>query len=249
MSETRKKISIPSNDYKHTYGLSYGSIGTPYYETLSNIKALLVDGVKVSEHIGDDVVELTIENFDKDNTGSEEEEVPVVTVSTVNLSLNSSTLMEGETTSTVVTVLPQEAEDKTVVYTSESNSIAIVAQDGTVTAVKGGQTNIVATSVNGKVGKAQITVNARPVEVASVTLTVTNANLTEGETATVSSDVQPSEAINKEVTYTIENDSIATIGQDGTVTAVAEGTVNIIGRTSNGTEGTVSITVSPTVPV
>ena len=242
MLEQRKKVSIPSNDYKHVYGLSYGSIGTPYYETHENIKALLVDGVKVIEHIGEKQVPLTLENYDKDN--SQEESGPVE-VTTINLTLSKQTLLEGETTTASVEVLPSNATDKSVTYSTESQTIATVEQNGTVTAKGKGTTNIVATAKNKVVGKASITVNARPVEVATVTLTLTEDTITEGGTTTVTADVQPAEAVNKEVTYSSENDLVATVEQNGTVTAVGQGSTNIVGRTTNGTEGKVLITVNP----
>ena len=243
MSEKRKKVSIPSNDYKHVYGLSYGSIGTPYYETHENIRALLVDGVKVTEHIGQKQVPLTLENYDKDNSQGAVESP--VEVTAVNLTLLKQTLLEGETTTASVEVLPSNATDKSVTYSSESQSVATVEPNGTVTAKGQGSTNIVATAKNKVVGKAAITVNPRPVQVATVTLTLTENTIVEGATTTVSADVQPVEAVNKEVTYSSENDLVATVEQNGTVTAKGQGSTNIVGRTSNGVEGKVLITVNP----
>lgn len=157
MSEKRKKISIPSNDYKHVYGLSYGSIGVPYYETEENIKALLLDGVKVVEHLKDKQVALTLENYNKDNSLAEA--IPPVVVATVTLSLTSPTIKQGETTTVSADVQPAEATDKAVTYSTENHLVATVEQNGTVTAVGEGTTNIVGRTSNGKEGKVEITVN------------------------------------------------------------------------------------------
>lgn len=163
MTEKRKKISIPSSDYKLVYGLSYGKIDAPFYETEENIKLLLLDGVKVNEHIKEKVVALTLENYNKDNSlvtvvPQDPPPVPEVTVQSVTLSLDAPSIKQGETTQVTADIQPVEAKDKTVTYSSENDLVARVEQNGTVTAVGEGSTNIVGTTSNGKEGKVEITV-------------------------------------------------------------------------------------------
>ena len=235
MTEKRKKISIPSNDYKHLYGLSYGSIGAPYYETIENIKALLMDGVKVNEHISDGIVPLTLENFDKDNEPIE--------VAKVVLSVEHQQIEAKETTKVTAVVTPAEAINKTVTYRSEQTQFATIdPSTGVVTGVAEGTATIVGSTANGV--KGQIQVNVTKIPVTGLTVTLTQSTLNQAETTEVSATVQPSNADDAEVTYTSENDLVATVSGT-TVTAVGEGTTNIVGRTSNGTEGKASITVNP----
>lgn len=68
-----------------------------------------------------------------------------VAVQSISLDKNEIELEEGSSTVLVATVLPDNAVDKTVVWSSDDPSIATVS-DGTVTAVKVGETKIKATS-------------------------------------------------------------------------------------------------------
>jgi formylglycine-generating enzyme required for sulfatase activity len=69
--------------------------------------------------------------------------------------------------------------------------------------------------------------------VTSVTLSQTKATLTVGESITLTATVSPEEAINKNVSWTTNNEKVATV-KDGLVTAKAEGTVTITVTTEDG---------------
>lgn len=67
----------------------------------------------------------------------------------------------GTQQKTTVTVLPENANDKSYGFLTENDKVATVSGDGTITAVGAGTTNIVVkTSDGGKEGKVLITVNA-----------------------------------------------------------------------------------------
>ena len=68
-------------------------------------------------------------------------------------------LAPGET-QTLVATAPESADDKTITYTSNNEEIAIVDEDGTVTAVSAGSTTITATSAAGDSATAYVTVTA-----------------------------------------------------------------------------------------
>ena len=240
MTEKRKKISIPSNDYKHLYGLSYGSIGAPYYETIENIKALLMDGVKVNEHISDGIVPLTLENFDKDNEPIE--------VAKVVLSVEHQQIEAKETTKVTAVVTPAEAINKTVTYRSEQTQFATIdPSTGVVTGVAEGTATIVGSTTNGIEGKIEVTV--KPISVKNVNLSILKDTIQKEETTTVSAEVTPSDAASKEVTYESQQPGIATVDRSsGLVTGVAEGTATIVGSTANGVKGQIQVNVTK-IPV
>lgn len=56
-------------------------------------------------------------------------------------------------------------------------------------------------------------------------------------------DADDADAINKAITYASDNEAIATVAADGTITAVAEGTANIT-ATSGSFTATVKVTVA-----
>jgi len=69
------------------------------------------------------------------------------------------TLVEGASETLSATVVPEDAEDKTVTFTSDKPEIATVTpKQGTVKAVKAGSATITATTVNGVTAKATVTV-------------------------------------------------------------------------------------------
>ena len=72
------------------------------------------------------------------------EPAPVVAESVV-LSETTLTLVEGESATLTATVLPEEAEDKTIVWTSSNELVATVSAQGEVSAIAEGTAVITAT--------------------------------------------------------------------------------------------------------
>ncbi len=88
------------------------------------------------------------------------------------------------------------------------------------------------------------------VSVAGVTLDKTTATMTEGESLTLTATVAPSNATNKNVTWTSSDTSVATVS-NGVVTAKSAGTATITVITADGSKkATCAITVNtPTIDV
>ncbi len=179
---------------------------------------------------------------------------PVIPVESVTLDNNSLTLTEGDTGSLNASVNPDNATDKTVVWTSSDESVATVDQNGVVTAVAPGSAVITA-SAGGKSDSCEVTVNAYvppviPVE--SVTLDNNSLTLTEGDTGSLNASVNPDNATDKTVVWTSSDESVATVDQNGVVTAVAPGSAVITasaGGKSDSCEVTVNAYVPPVIPV
>lgn len=76
----------------------------------------------------------------------------------VTVSVAKNPLDVGETTLVQATVLPSDATNKTVTWSSSDKTVATVSSSGKVTAVAPGQTIISAKTVNGKKGSVTITV-------------------------------------------------------------------------------------------
>ena len=91
--------------------------------------------------------------------GGQEEEPPIIEVTSVSLNKTALTLEIGESETLTATVLPGNATDKFVTWTSSMQSVATVA-NGRVTAVGSGTATITATTGNGKTATCTVTVNA-----------------------------------------------------------------------------------------
>ena len=75
---------------------------------------------------------------------------------------------------------------------------------------------------------------AAAVPVLGVALDKTSMNLTAGSTGTLTATINPTDAANKSLTWTSDNEAVATVDENGKVTAVAEGTAHITAKTVDG---------------
>ena len=168
-------------------------------------------------------------------------EEPVVTVSSITLNSTALDLTEGDSFKLTATVSPDNATDKTVIWSSSNASIASV-EDGLVTAVKEGAATItVASKDGGARATCEVTVAARVIDVESVTLSQKEAELTVGKSLTLTATVLPEDATDKTVTWTSNNTSVATV-TNGEVKAISAGTASIT-ATAGGKNATCTITV------
>ena len=83
------------------------------------------------------------------------------------------------------------------------------------------------------------------IPVLGVTLDKQTMNLTAGSTGSLTATINPANAANKSLTWTSDNTAVATVNENGVVTAVAEGTAKITVKTADG-EKTAVCTVTVT---
>ena len=170
-----------------------------------------------------------------------EKDVPV---SSVTISQATAEMLIGETIQLSAKVLPNEASDKTVSWASSKQSAATVSNTGLVTAIAEGISTITA-SAGGKSGTCTITVSKKVVEVSSVELDKTSAQLKAGETVTLTATVKPVDATDKTVTWSTSDSSVATV-DNGVVTAIKVGSATITAKAGD-KSATCSISVVPTL--
>ena len=171
----------------------------------------------------------------------QEQEVPV---SSVSLSQSTAEMIIGEFVDLTATVLPSNATDKSVTWTSSKKSVATVNDAGRVDAVAEGSSTITA-SCGGKSAICVVTVSKGVVEVVSISLNKTNLTIVEGETEFLTATVKPDDATDKAVTWSSSDNAIATVSE-GNVTAVKKGEA-IITATSGDQSATCQVIVSQKV--
>ena len=165
--------------------------------------------------------------------------VTPIEVSSVSLSRTSLSMIIGDTEVLMATVLPENAADKTVTWSSSNMGVVTVA-DGAVKAVGIGSATITA-AAGGKSATCSITVAG--IDVTSVTLSKSSLTLLIGGTETLTATVSPSNATDKTVTWTTSNVNVATVS-DGKVTALSVGSATIT-ASAGGKTATCLITVNP----
>lgn len=90
-----------------------------------------------------------------------------------------------------------------------------------------------------------------PIKVTGVSLDKTSVTVEEGQSVQLTATVAPSNATDKSVTWKSGNDATATVDQNGKVTGVKAGTVNVVVTTKDGSKTatcTVTVTAKPTEP-
>ena len=143
-------------------------------------------------------------------------------------------------------VMPSNATNKAVTWSSRNTSVATVSSDGTVKAVGYGTTVITAKTVNGLTSNCTVTVN--PIAVTGVSLNKTSLSFTgTGSSQTLTATVSPSNATNKTLTWSSSNTSVATVFY-GVVEAVGFGTATITAKSNNGKTASCTVTVNPIQP-
>lgn len=154
-----------------------------------------------------------------------------VDVSSIHLSVDSITINKGETKSLIATVLPDDASDKNIIWSSSDTNIAVVDDNGSITAINGGSAYIKATSADSKVtAECHITVIV-PVE--SVSLDKTEIKLIRGEKTNISAIVYPSDATTKDIIWSSSNENVVIV-DNGTITALKAGGATITATTVDG---------------
>lgn len=156
-----------------------------------------------------------------------------VTVSDITLSPDKMEIVEGETKTIKASIAPAGAADRTLTWKSSNQEVASVDEKGVVTAVKPGSATITAT-VDGKSGNCDVTVLAKAIKAESVRLSETELSLSVGETKTLTATVDPDNASNKNISWKSDNESVATVDQDGNVTAIGSGTAKVTVTTEDG---------------
>lgn len=104
----------------------------------------------------------------------------------------------------------------------------------------------IATAVRNYVGKDCSSTIEKPItniEVTSLNLSPNNKTMTAGEKFNLTLTINPSNATNKSVKYSSSNTSVATVTQNGEVTAVSSGKARITVESSNGKKAVSYITV------
>ena len=150
--------------------------------------------------------------------------VIAVPAQTVQISTENLTLLVGQSDKLTATVYPENTTNQEVTWKSDNESVAIVRNDGTVTAISVGSANI--TAICGRISATcKVTVN--PVPASSVELNVLNMSLLVGQSDKLTARVYPENTTNQEVTWKSDNEAVAIVGADGTVTAISVGTANI----------------------
>ena len=184
---------------------------------------------------GSTTITVRTEDGGKTATCSVTVKANVVPVTEIKLDKSELSLQVGGTGKLTVTVLPSDATDRNVSYSSSDEKVATVSPDGTVTAVGVGKATITVSSSDGKVkATCSVTVTPKEVAVTGVTLDKSELELMVGDTYQLTPTITPADATNRNVKWSTNLSGVASVAQDGTVTAKKAGAATITCTTEDG---------------
>mgnify|MGYP002756983223 CR=1 FL=1 len=177
---------------------------------------------------------------------------PVENIKVKEIRVNNSdiTLNIGDSQKIDYTVLPSEANNKNLNFTSSQPSVASVDSSGNVKALRAGSTTITLKSTDGsnKYATVNVSVKSSPsteIKVNNISLSPSRKTVNEGDNFTITATVSPYNATNKNLNWSSSNPTVATV-ENGKVYAKSAGTATITASAvdSSGVKGTLELTVN-----
>lgn len=208
--------------------------------SVMNVTFQVLDDVSVGELNFDSTILLSDTNAGSlDYTYVDNTDLSVVIpVTGISLNKTSTTIGRGET-ETLTAIVEPDGTGSTVEWTSSNPSVASVEQNGEVTAVSAGTATITATA-GGKSASCEVTVN---VPLKGITINGNQTSIRKGTTTQLSVIFDPEDTTdNKTISWSSDDPEIASVDQNGRVTAIADGSTTIRARAGS-VEGTYAITV------
>ena len=167
-------------------------------------------------------------------------------VTSVDLDYTDITLKMGEEFRLTALVLPEDASDKTVLWSSSDTNVATVNENGMVTAVNSGSATILCKSADsGETSMCNVTVYQ---PVTGVTISNESMTVRKGQEFWLNATCQPENAMNKLIIWSSSDTSIATVDKNGKVTAVEPGDC-VITATSQDSGVTARCSLTVTQPI
>ena len=157
--------------------------------------------------------------------------VSPITIESITLSKESLDLFIGQEETILAAILPENATNKELEWTSTNNAVATV-NNGRIKALGEGVTEIICKSKNGEIA-SKCVIRVKPIMVESITLSKESLDLFIGQEETILAAVLPENATNKELEWTSTNNAVATVN-NGRIKALGEGVTEIICKSKNG---------------
>ncbi len=189
------------------------------------IRVMTMDGTKRVSYINIQVVQLP-------EAVTIEETAPLI-------------LNVGDTHGLKAVIAPDSASDKKVFWTSSDESVAQVNASGQVTATGQGQCEILCVSQARE--QVRTTLPVIVVQLArSLSFVSEKATLLAGQRALLRYVLEPLDVTNGEVAFTSSNEAVASVNENGIVTALSDGTasITVAAQDGSGKKDSLELTVA-----
>jgi len=165
-------------------------------------KKVTLDGIKLPALASQEVLsQVQMPNLDTTVT---------IPLKKLTLSANTKTVNVGQTLPTEITFEPEDATAKQVTYKSSNNKVATVDESGVVTGIKAGKATITVTAADGSKKKGSISVQVTQPPT-GIHFSKTDVRVGVNNHTTVTTIMEPKNALKGEMTWVSSDESIATV--------------------------------------
>ena len=212
---------LPENAYNKNVSFESADAG---------IAAVNANGVVTGVSAGETTITVTTE--DGGFTGACTINVYNQAVTGVTIEPSEAELLAGYLMQLTATVLPENATNKNVIYSVDDESILSVDQNGKVAGLLAGTATVTVTTEDGGfTASAEITV---PAQVTGVRISPKSAFIGIGRTIQLTASITPSNAANKNLSWSVSDETIISVDGQGTVTGLSGGTATVTVTTEDG---------------
>ena len=159
-----------------------------------------------------------------------------VNVSSIILDKSELSLTKGKEYALSATVLPNDADNKALTWSSTNPTVATVNNLGVISALSEGEATIIAQAADGSgtIATCNVKVEKEFVYISSMTFNPASITLKNGETQSLNITIIPDNSTNKKLTWSSTDNSVLTVDKEGTVTALSIGHAMVIATTTDG---------------
>ena len=172
-----------------------------------------------------------------------------VVAESISLANNDTEILLEDTQTLECEFTPENTTDKTVVWTTSDDSVISVSEDGKITANKLGTATITATH---KEFPDSIDIEVKPIDAKSIEIilpdgTETNDDgipkVNKGSEIQLKAEVLPENTTYKDIEWSVSDETIAAIDENGVLTANATGTITVTATAKSGVTTEIEIEI------
>ena len=215
-----------------TYTLTYNNIsGVTWTSSNTDVAKVDQNGKVIAVAVGKALITVRTENSSDEclvEVFAKEE----VVKDKISLNVSSIAMNVGDKAKLKETVTPSNNVSG-VTWTSSNTNVATVSK-GEVTAKANGTATITAKLPNGEKAECVVNVSTRVINPLLVQINLSGVTIPVNGTTQLSAKILPSDATNKTITWYTSNPMVATVDNNGKVTAKAKGSAKIYAKAVNG---------------
>lgn len=221
ITEPIKAIKVGENIQLSTKLLPENATDKTINWATSDTSIATIDKNGLVTAVGVGTVTLTVNTKDGNKSDSIELAILPINVESITLDKDLLTLTEGEINSLVATVLPENATEKNLIWTSSDESVVQVDSTGKITALKAGEATVLVSTTDGN-KKAQTSIKV--IEPTIVSIEDLTVNLIQNDSyslpkilnATMSNGTIKEVSVNWD-TQVVNTSNLGTLNYKGTV--------------------------------